>query len=89
MLDALHAIASKTIRSAAQVAINWLLRKPGVTAPIIGTRRMEQLEANLGSVGWSLSEDQVSHLDDASAVAPPYPYDFIANASGPRARSEM
>jgi aryl-alcohol dehydrogenase-like predicted oxidoreductase len=84
VLDALHAVAAKTGKTPAQVAINWLLRKPGVTAPIIGARRMTQLEANLGSSGWTLSEEHVRHLDDASALQPPYPYDFIAKAAGPR-----
>ena len=32
-------------KSPAQVAINWLLQRPGVTAPIIGARRMDQLDA--------------------------------------------
>jgi aryl-alcohol dehydrogenase-like predicted oxidoreductase len=86
VLDALHAVASKAGRTPAQVAINWLLQKPGVTAPIIGARRMDQLEANLASVGWNLSEDQVVFLDDASAVTPPYPYDFIADAAEGRSR---
>ena len=84
VLDALHAVAAKTGKTPAQVAINWLLRKPGVTAPIIGARRMTQLEANLGSCGWTLSEEYVRHLDDASALQPPYPYDFIAKAAAPR-----
>jgi aryl-alcohol dehydrogenase-like predicted oxidoreductase len=84
ILDALHAVAAKTEKTPAQVAINWLLRKPGVTAPIIGARRMTQLEANLGSSGWTLSEEHVRHLDDASALQPPYPYDFIDKAAGPR-----
>src|SRR5580700_8393445 len=84
VLDALHAVAAKTGKTPAQVAINWLLRKPGVTAPIIGARRMTQLEANLGSSGWTLSEEHVRYLDDASALQPPYPYDFIAKAAGPR-----
>ena len=79
-------MASKTGRSPAQVAINWLLQKQAVTAPIIGARRLDQLENNLGSVGWKLSEDQVVFLDDASAVAPPYPYDFIADAAEARSR---
>jgi aryl-alcohol dehydrogenase-like predicted oxidoreductase len=86
VLDALHAVASKAGRTPAQVAINWLLQKPGITAPIIGARRMDQLEANLASVGWNLSEDEVVFLDDASAVAPPYPYDFIADAAEVRSR---
>jgi aryl-alcohol dehydrogenase-like predicted oxidoreductase len=83
-LDALHAVAAKTGKTPAQVALNWLLRKPGVTAPIIGARRMTQLEANLGASGWTLSEEHVRHLDDASALQPLYPYDFIDKAVGPR-----
>src|ERR1700736_5879138 len=77
-LDGLHKVAEESGHSAAQVALNWLLRKPGVTAPIIGARRMEQLENNLGAVGWSLPPDQVAKLDAASELQAPYPYDFIA-----------
>jgi aryl-alcohol dehydrogenase-like predicted oxidoreductase len=65
------------------VAINWLLQKPGVTAPIIGARRIQQLENNLGSVGWSLSTDQVGKLDEASEMPLPYPYDFISKLGRP------
>jgi aryl-alcohol dehydrogenase-like predicted oxidoreductase len=66
------------------VAINWLLRKPGVTAPIIGARSLEQLETNLGAVGWQLSGEQVRALDRASAPELPYPYDFIEKFSAQR-----
>ena len=74
-LDALFAVAEETGKTPAQVAINWLLQKPGVTAPIIGARNLEQLEANLGASGWALEPEQVAKLDRASAVTPPYPYD--------------
>jgi len=47
ILDELFAIAEETSKSPAQVALNWLLQRPGVTAPIIGARNMEQLENNL------------------------------------------
>jgi aryl-alcohol dehydrogenase-like predicted oxidoreductase len=77
-LDALHAVAASVDRSPAQVALNWLLQKPGVTAPIIGARRIQQLENNLGSVDWALSADQVQKLDQASEIPLPYPYDFIS-----------
>ena len=77
-LDGLHKVAEESGHSAAQVALNWLLHKPGVTAPIIGARRMEQLENNLGAADWSLTPEQVAALDAASQVQPPYPYDFIA-----------
>jgi aryl-alcohol dehydrogenase-like predicted oxidoreductase len=77
-LDSLHEVAKESGHSAAQVALNWLLQKPGVTAPIIGARRIDQLENNLGATGWSLTQELVAVLDAASHVPPPYPYDFIA-----------
>src|SRR5215468_9957421 len=80
-LDGLHRVAEESGHSAAQVAINWLLQKPGVTAPIVGARRLEQLENNLEATGWSLTPEQIASLDTASYVPPPYPYDFIAKTS--------
>jgi aryl-alcohol dehydrogenase-like predicted oxidoreductase len=76
-LDALHSVAKQAGHTPAQVAINWLLRKPGVTAPIIGARNVEQLDTNLESVGWELTPEQVKKLDAASEPELPYPYDFI------------
>ena len=49
-------MAEEAEKTPAQVAINWLLQRPGVTAPIIGARNMKQLEANLGAAGWTLDE---------------------------------
>jgi aryl-alcohol dehydrogenase-like predicted oxidoreductase len=84
VLDALHAVSKQVGKTPAQVAINWLLRKPGVTAPIIGARNLAQLEGNLGSTGWELSSEQVNALDDASEYPLVYPYDFIAKAVNDR-----
>ena len=53
------------------------VQRPGVTAPIIGARTLEQLEQNLGAVGWSLSHEEHARLDEASALPLPSPYDFI------------
>jgi aryl-alcohol dehydrogenase-like predicted oxidoreductase len=84
VLDVLHATAEETGKHPAQVALNWVLHRPGVTAPIIGARTMEQLESNLGAGGWALSAEQMDRLDQVSAVEPPYPYDFINNAQARR-----
>jgi aryl-alcohol dehydrogenase-like predicted oxidoreductase len=61
-----------------QVALNWLLCRPGVTAPIIGARNLDQLSENLGSAGWSLSQDRIATLDSASEPDVTYPYDSRA-----------
>jgi aryl-alcohol dehydrogenase-like predicted oxidoreductase len=80
VIDTLIGVAGETEKSPAQVALNWLLHKPGVTSPIIGARNLEQLENNLGAAGWSLSAEHMARLDAASAKPLPYPYDFIARA---------
>lgn len=84
LIDVLLEVADELGKTPAQVAINWLLQRPGVTAPIIGARNMEQLEDNLGAVGWVLDEEQMARLNEASEPEMPYPYDFIANAQGNR-----
>jgi aryl-alcohol dehydrogenase-like predicted oxidoreductase len=80
VLDALFEVAGQAGKSPAQVAINWLLQRPGVTAPIIGARTMEQLEDNLAASGWLLGAEHLARLDEASQVELPYPYDFIRDA---------
>ncbi|TVR70942.1 MAG: aldo/keto reductase [Spirochaetaceae bacterium] len=75
VLDVLHAVAEECRRTPAQVAINWLLRNDGVTAPIIGARTLDQLQANLGAGGWELSSPQMETLNRASALPVSYPYD--------------
>jgi aryl-alcohol dehydrogenase-like predicted oxidoreductase len=80
VLDALHAVAQETGKSPAQVALNWLLQRPGITAPIIGARAMTHFEDNLGATGWTLSPEQVERLTKAGDADLPYPYDFITRA---------
>jgi aryl-alcohol dehydrogenase-like predicted oxidoreductase len=77
VLDALHGVAAETGHTPAQVALNWLLDAPGVTAPIIGARTRQQLDDNLGAVGWSLEPEQRARLDKASARPAPYPYSWV------------
>lgn len=45
-----------------------------VSSVIVGARNEEQLRQNLGAVGWNLTPEQIAKLDEASAVAAPYPY---------------
>jgi len=77
IIDALRAIGAARGKTPSQVALNWLLQRPGLTAPIMGVRTLAQLEENLGCLGWVLSSDEVAQLDSVSAVPLPSPYSFI------------
>jgi 1-deoxyxylulose-5-phosphate synthase len=47
----------------AQLALAWLLQKPGVTAPIVGATKIEQLESAVASLGVELSKEEVTALE--------------------------
>ncbi|HZS92201.1 MAG TPA: aldo/keto reductase [Chloroflexota bacterium] len=85
ILDAVGRVAAESGRSYAQVALNWLLRQSGIVAPIIGARTVEQLEDNLGAVGWELSPEHVSQLSAASAPDEIFLYRFIPHVQRPLA----
>ncbi len=74
IVDVLDEISRERGKSVPQVAINWLLRRPGVSSVILGARNETQLMDNLGAVGWSLSEEEVRRLDAVSEVPEVYPY---------------
>lgn len=78
ILTVLGEIAAETGRSYAQIALNWLLRQPGVTAPVVGARTLDQLTDNLGAAGWRLDDDQVRRLDDVSRLPEVYPYRILS-----------
>lgn len=80
VIDSLMAVAKEIGKTPAQVALNWVKDRPGVTAPIIGARTLEQTQNNLAATGWTLSETHRSQLDTVSDLPGPYPHDFIKNA---------
>ncbi|HEX4245662.1 MAG TPA: aldo/keto reductase, partial [Acidimicrobiales bacterium] len=49
---------------AAQVALSWLLHKPGVTAPIVGATKLSHLEDALAAEQIELSDDEISRLEE-------------------------
>jgi aryl-alcohol dehydrogenase-like predicted oxidoreductase len=74
IVDALAQIAEQRGVSISQVALNWVMRKPGVDTVIIGARNEQQLRDNLASAVWTLSDAEVEALDAVSALPLPYPY---------------
>jgi aryl-alcohol dehydrogenase-like predicted oxidoreductase len=71
-----RAIAEEIGRPASHVALAWTLANPAVTAPIMGARTLAQAEDNLAALSLTLSEEQLSRLDDASHPAPIFPARF-------------
>ena len=72
-VDVLVEIAAARGVPPSQVALNWLLAKPGVTSLIVGARTEGQLRDNLAAVDWSLEPEEVARLDAVSAGRLPYP----------------
>ena len=50
--------------SAAQIALAWVLRQPGVTAPIVGVSKPEQLEQAIGALDVTLTDEDARRLEE-------------------------
>mgnify|MGYP006288102737 FL=1 len=86
VIDELFAVAEEVGKTPAQVALNWVLNRPGITAPIIGVRKMSHLEDNLGAAEFTLSDEQMTRLNEVSAKRLPYPYDAMQRMEKQRGR---
>lgn len=74
-LDTVRDVAEKLGITPSQVAYSWVTNRPGVTAPIVGARTVEQLEQNLAAADIELDDESTGRLDDVSAPTPnDYPY---------------
>jgi aryl-alcohol dehydrogenase-like predicted oxidoreductase len=73
IVDALDAVARERGVSVAQVAINWVLHKPGVDTVVLGARNEDQLKDILNAANWRLSAEESARLDEVSALPEPYP----------------
>ena len=78
VVDALLEVSREIGKSPAQIALNWILRQSQRIMPILGARTLEQFEENIGATGWSLSQDALNRLNEASRIPLPYPYSFIS-----------
>ena len=76
IVTVLKKLNTETGRSPAQVALAWLRYREIPVIPIIGARRMSQLQDNLESLTLQLNQNQVAELDVASAIELGFPHDF-------------
>jgi aryl-alcohol dehydrogenase-like predicted oxidoreductase len=63
VVDAVRAVAAERALPPARIALAWLLSKPGVTAPIVGTSRLGHLEDAIAALDVTLSEDEMTRLE--------------------------
>jgi aryl-alcohol dehydrogenase-like predicted oxidoreductase len=76
--DVVKDVAAEVGKSSSQVALAWTLLNPRVTSPIVGARTLAQFLDNLGALEVELTQDQCARLDDASAIEPGFPHDYLA-----------
>lgn len=74
VLEVLEQVEKETGKSIPQIALNWLLGRDTVSNVVIGARNEEQLIANIGAIGWSLSAEHRSLLDKVSEQKKLYPH---------------
>jgi aryl-alcohol dehydrogenase-like predicted oxidoreductase len=80
LLDVMNDIVQDYSFTHSQIALAWLLTRPGVSSVIAGVRTLRQLEDNLGALEVELPQDEITRLDEVSAVEEGYPYRFIQDA---------
>jgi aryl-alcohol dehydrogenase-like predicted oxidoreductase len=79
--DTVNAVAAERGASSAQVALAWVRAQNarGAIVPILGARRREQIEENLGALELELTDDELARLDQVSRIDLGFPYDFGAD----------
>ena len=63
VVDVLHRLAKERELPAAQIALAWLLAKPGVCAPIVGATKPHHMEDAIRAVDVRLDEQELSRLE--------------------------
>jgi aryl-alcohol dehydrogenase-like predicted oxidoreductase len=74
VVDVLKAVASDVGRTPAEVALKWVVERPGVSSVLIGASRLEQLGQNIASLDVELSTEQLARLEEATALPLLNPY---------------
>ncbi|HSZ64507.1 MAG TPA: aldo/keto reductase [Terriglobales bacterium] len=77
VVAALNKVSQQVGYSSAQVALAWLRYRDIPIIPIVGARSVKQLQDNLASLELKLTPEQVTTLNEASAIEMGFPHDFF------------
>ena len=75
----LEIVAKEMGRSMAQVAVNWAANQPGIASVIIGATKLHQLQDNLQALDFTIPEELLMRLNQASIPTPIFPYSFFGS----------
>ncbi len=73
IISAVKVVSEQVGRSMAQVALAWLRHQTVPVIPIMGARKVSQLQDNLASLDLELSAEQLKSLDGASRIELGFP----------------
>jgi aryl-alcohol dehydrogenase (NADP+) len=62
--DRVGALAGRLGIARATLALAWMLHKPGLTSPIVGTRKVQHVEEAVAAVGVTLSQEDIAYLEE-------------------------
>jgi aryl-alcohol dehydrogenase-like predicted oxidoreductase len=63
IVEKLQAFAQARGHSMLELAFSWLAARPQVSSVIAGATRVEQIEANVKAVSWTLSAEELAEID--------------------------
>ncbi len=76
ILDELRAVSAEINKPVSQVALAWVMSRPGIQAPIFGASTVEQLQSNLASSEITFDPNQLARLQQVSSLGPGF-YDLF------------
>jgi aryl-alcohol dehydrogenase-like predicted oxidoreductase len=74
VVDVVKEIASEISRTPAEVALKWIVERPGVSSVLIGASRVKQLEQNIASLDVALTAEHLARLEQMTAMPLINPY---------------
>ena len=80
IVDVVKEVAAQVERPPAQVALNWIANRPGVSSTLVGATKLHQLEDNLASLDFEIPADLSARLEEVSRPEDSSPYNMFAPA---------
>lgn len=77
IVSELEKVAAELGRSMAQVAVNWVVNRPGVASVLIGATKLHQLKDNLNALDFKIPTELQQRLNQVSRPQTRFPYTFF------------